>query len=538
VKDPKSTGSYYTPEFLSKFVLSHVADHFIGRKHLSVLEPSVGDGSFVRAFNETSFGSTVERFSFTGIDKILPELRKAKRQANVNRKDRAVYTFVRADFLKFQKGTRRKFSLITGNPPYMKRGRLNGIQKELCEEIHRSAGLAPLTVKNIWPSFLVRSTQLLEDAGVLAFVLPAEILQVKFAAELRTFLTTHFARVEVFTFDDLLFECKGQDTVLLLGYKKSAEPGQFFAHIVDKAQLERKEFRLDKNATLTSTDTKWSHHHLDSDDLDFVYKLTKPLKLIGDYCESKPGVVTAANSYFIVDLEIEKKYGLRPYTVPIIQKGIFVNGSVVFNKKDYTKLVESGKPSRLIRITDRRIPSLPSSVKDYLKEGVKLELPTRHKCTERENWFVIPNISTVPDGFFFKRSHHYPKLLKNNADVFVTDSAYKIEMKETYAINHLIYSFYNSLTLIFAELEGRYYGGGVLELTPLEFKKLPLPMTAIANRGFNLFTRAFENKLEISVILEQSDPTVLHEALGLNQDEIRKIKSIYDKLIAKRFRIK
>lgn len=40
-------------------------------------------------------------------------------------------------------------------------------------------------------------------------------------------------------------------------------------------------------------------------------------------------------------------------------------------------------------------------------------------------------------------------------------------MKEEFEINSFIYLFYNSLTLIFAELEGRYYGG-VLELIPSE----------------------------------------------------------------------
>jgi adenine-specific DNA-methyltransferase len=48
-------------------------------------------------------------------------------------------------------------------------------------------------------------------------------------------------------------------------------------------------------------------------------------------------------------------------------------------------------------------------------------------------------------------------------------------MKEDYDLNSLIFSFYNTLTLLMSEIEGRYYGGGVLELIPSEFKKLPIP---------------------------------------------------------------
>ncbi len=38
-----------------------------------------------------------------------------------------------------------------------------------------------------------------------------------------------------------------------------------------------------------------------------------------------------------------------------------------------------------------------------------------------------------------------------------------------------MYGFFNSLTALTAELEGRHYGGGVLELVPSEIEKLLMP---------------------------------------------------------------
>jgi adenine-specific DNA-methyltransferase len=64
-----------------------------------------------------------------------------------------------------------------------------------------------------------------------------------------------------------------------------------------------------------------------------------------------------------------------------------------------------------------------------------------------------------------------------------------------------IFSFYNSLTLVFAETNGRYYGGGVLELTPSEFKKLPIPYINISASKFEDFTNEFENKENIEEII-------------------------------------
>lgn len=110
-----------------------------------------------------------------------------------------------------------------------------------------------------------------------------------------------------------------------------------------------------------------------------------------------------------------------------------------------------------------------------------------------------------------KRAHLDPKLLRNDASAYVTDSAYKIEIKKDYDINSFIFSFYNSLTLLFAELEGRYYGGCVLELIPSEFKNLPLPYVAIDCQQFLTFVHNFENKNSIEDILHEYNFQILNK---------------------------
>lgn len=534
----KNTGSYYTPEYLSGFMMRYVSANFRNLDKLCVFEPSVGDGSFAKAFNTTRFSKTINSFSFTAIDKIKPELKKAEQVAFSSRKLNTRYSFSKVDFLKYQSTLKKKFNLIVGNPPYIKKGLLNKTQINFCKEIHKSAKLSDSTVKNIWSAFLVRCSLLLDDSGILALVLPAELLQVKFAAELRVFLTEQFQRTEIFTFDDLLFECKGQDTILLIGFKRHEQKGQFFTHIENTAELENNNFTLTQNTGLTSTESKWSHHLLSSDELTFIHNIGKKLNNINHYCDSKPGIVSAANNFFIINEETEREYHLARHTKPIIQKGFFVNGSVVFDQRDFDNLVADGKPTKILCFNDVDVNRLNIKTEEYLQIGEENKLPERYKCKMRKNWYVIPNISTVPEGFFFKRSHHYPKLLKNTADALVTDSAYKIEMRNGYNINHLIYSFYNSLTLTFAELNGRYYGGGVLELTPSEFKGLPVPNVPITARDFNTYTRNFENKNEILDVLNANDFHILNRSLDLSVEEIVRVKSICKKLIDKRFRKK
>ena len=428
----------------------------------------------------------------------------------------------------------KSYNLIIGNPPYL--GEKNN--REIFEKIRLTEfGQKYYEGKMDYLYFFIeKGIELLKKDGVLALVLPSELLQVKFTEEIREYLKRQFQRIEIYTFNDLMFDCKGQDTIVLIAFKEHNEKGEFFTNIKLKEELENNSFTLKENNLLVDSNVKWTHHFLKSDELNFLDNLKQKLKSVDYYTDSKPGIVTAANNFFIINKEIEKKYNLSKYTRPIIQKGFFVNGSVVFDKKNIEELEQSNHPTRLLQLNDN--DKISEKLSEYLSIGTEQKIQERYKCKIRNNWYVIPNISTIPDALFFKRCHNYPKLLKNTSSALVTDSAYKVNMKAKWDLNSFIFSFYNSLTLVFAETDGRYYGGGVLELTPREFKKLPIPYIQISANDFEKFTHDFENKENIEEILSKNDKIILKQVLNLNDEEIIKIKMIRKKLIDKRMKKK
>lgn len=521
--DKKNTGSYYTPSYLASFISKRVLSHFRNRTRMSILEPSVGDGAFV---SELEKEETIN-INLTALDINEVELKRAFKKWS-----KKTASFTKTDFLEYT--PIKQFSAVIGNPPYVKKNILTPKQIALSKEIHSNENLTEASVKNIWTTFLVKANTLLAANGVLAFVLPSELLQVKFAEEVREYLKTKFERIEIFTFNDLMFECKGQDTIVLFAYKKAEEKGEFFTNISSKESLEKNSFVLKNNNLLVESKVKWTHHFLTSDELTFINNLKQELQTVNDYANSRPGIVTAANKFFIIDKDTEEQYGLSKYTKPIIQKGIFVNGSVVFSDEDIDRLEVNKLPTKLLQLNDS--DKISKKLREYLDIGVLEDIPDRHKCKIRNNWYVVPNISEKPDAFFFKRSHLYPKLLKNNSNALVTDSAYKVEMREGYDLNSFIYSFYNTLTLLLTELDGRYYGGGVLELIPSEFKKLSVPYNDISNTQFVNFTNAFENKSNIEEILSQNDFNILNPTLGIGNEALLKLTEIRNKLKKKRLR--
>lgn len=529
----KKLGSYYTPTRLADFVANYCLSKINNIEAINILEPSVGDGVFVSAISKST---EIKRFK--NIINVVVEKENVELGKVINLKiDQKIKLIPEnTDYLEFHFNDQNKYSLIIGNPPYIKKYHLSDQQKELSKQIHAVKKLSNKSINNIWTSFLVSGITKLNDDGILAMILPLELLQVKFAEEIRTLLIREFQRMEIFTFNELQFkECKGQDTVLLIGYKENENAGTFYTYINSLENLENGDYEFYENTALVNSGRKWTHHFITPDEYIFLDNLKNRLNTVNHYVENKAGIVTAANSFFIVNKEVIEKYNFQNYARPIVQKGFFVNGSVIFNKTDFEVLVQDSKPTYLLDFNKLSDDEITDEMYEYFNMGVQQEIPLRFKCKQREKWYKVPNIATIPEAFFFKRAHEYSKLLRNNADVLVTDSAYKIEIRPEYDLNNFIFSFYNSLTLAFAELEGRYYGGGVLELTPNELRVLPIPYTNCVN--FEQYTLEFGGKSSIKDILDQFNYQILNTTLGLTIEEINRIESIRLKLVNKRHRI-
>src|SRR5690606_2974619 len=77
---------------------------------------------------------------------------------------------------------------------------------------------------NIWVPFVVAAAAALKEGGRLAMVLPAELLQVSYAAQLRSFLTDRFGRVDLIACNELFFQNAEQEVLLLLADEARSKP--------------------------------------------------------------------------------------------------------------------------------------------------------------------------------------------------------------------------------------------------------------------------------------------------------------------------
>ena len=87
-----------------------------------------------------------------------------------------------------------------------------------------------------------------------------------------------------------------------------------------------------------------------------------------------------------------------------------------------------------------------------------------------------------------------------------------------------------------AELGGRHYAGGVLELVPSEIRSLKLPLLRVNKRDFNTLEKMVRLKMDISEILDYTDDLLLKRNLGLRKKEIRILRECYLRVRSRRLR--
>jgi adenine-specific DNA-methyltransferase len=390
----------------------------------------------------------------------------------------------------------------------------------------------------------LKAIESLTENGVICFVLPSEILQVNYARAIRKYLLETFQRIEIFAFNELIFDKIQQDVIVLIGVKKillEKDKGVSFYQVDQLEDLKIPDY-LQKHSNVHRKNLdKWTNFILSDEELNFIEEVTRrlDLKRIKDYCEKvEVGIVTAANDYFIVNNEIVKEQGLRKYAKPILQKGAQIRMSSRITKSIFNDLKAANKKIFLLHFPERPKKHLSKEAQTYIYKGEQItvkgkKMHRRYKMRQRTYWYHVPTIWTS-EGMFIKRSHIYPRILINDAKVCVTDSFYRINMKRGYNINNLSFSFNNTLSFVLAELEGRFYGGGVLELTPNEFKNLYIPYNRISIRQVRNLERMIENNNPIESILNFSDELLLNQ---LKTKERVRLREIWTKLVERRRKI-
>lgn len=490
--EDKLSGSYYTPLRTVQFMKEYLAREH--KKYKRVLEPSVGDGRFVDVFEKEE---NIERF--VGVELIEEKVRQLK-----NKRYSEQIEIVTDDFLNFSEKTNEKYQLIIGNPPYINIKNMEDDSKKKAKEICENYKLSSSLMQNMWVAFVLAAVSCIERDGTIFFVLPLEFLQVQYAEKIRLFLEEHFDTIHILYFKERMFPEIEQESCLV--YLTNEFKNQPYINFKMYTKLDSDVpyycSKIERNKPLK----KWTNAILSDADIDLLNLVDSKYKKVSEVCDASPGIVTGANNEFILTKEQVEQLECQEFILPTISKSNILNGQFILTKDVVQKIGEKGNRIYLLNLLNVDKKFFSESLKEYLIEigekenASKIKLKNRYKCRNRRPWYGVPIVRNG-DIFFFKRYDKVPRICVNEADIYTTDIAYNMRLDLAYDKESMAFCFYNSLTLTQCEFYGRYYAGGVSELTPSEFKRLAIPYRKIDKNDIERLLEMFKENVDIDKII-------------------------------------
>jgi adenine-specific DNA-methyltransferase len=507
----KLRGGYYTPKSIADFL----ARWAIQSPKADVLEPSCGDGVLLQAAFETLVekGSKPEKAAeyLHGVEIDGNEGRKAVSRLEALGAKSSTFIVHTGDFFAYCKAhlnDKRLFDAVIGNPPFIRYQHFIEEQRGPAFELMDKAGMKPNRLTNTWVPFVVASSFLVNDKGRLAMVIPAELLQVNYAAELRRFLSDYYNKITLITFRKLVFEGIQQEVVLLLGERNG--DGRTGIRTVeldgvsDLASYEHTDFVGSDLKPMDHSTEKWTQYFLDEGEINLLRNMraNPTLTEAGKVIDVDVGIVTGQNQFFVLNDEQINARRLNDYTLPIVGRSGHLKGAI-FSEANWRANAEANLPAHLLNFPNVPFDELPEAAGEYVTSGQAEGLHTGYKCRIRQRWYIVPSVWT-PDAFMLRQIHGYPKIVVNRTKATCTDTIHRVRLLNGTKGEVIAAAFLNSLTFAFSEVMGRSYGGGVLELEPNEAEKLPLPLKGSERLDINQLHELLLRD-EIEAVLDITD---------------------------------
>jgi adenine-specific DNA methylase len=434
-----------------------------------------------------------------------------------------------------------RFDVVVGNPPFVRYQNFPEPSRSLAMAMMEQQGLRPNKLTNTWVPFVVAASMRVRPGGRLAMVVPAELLQVSYAGQLRMFLADQFRRIEIVACNEMFFDGAEQEVVLLLAEGKLKTVSQENRCLINLTEfatvaelLRSKPAPEPETPKFVQHDTeKWLKYFLTAREIDFMRKLrlSPNITTLNAHAEIDVGVVTGKNEFFVLSQEQTTANGLQPYEWPLVGRSAQLDGAI-FSGADLKRLTGENSRVFLFYIPPETNGTLTAAARRYIAQGEVELVHKGYKCSVREPWFSVPSV-WKPDCFLFRQIYDFPRAVLNLSKATSTDTIHRMTCKPKAAAAVVAASLYTHLTAASAEIEGRSYGGGVLELEPTEAERLLVPKEL----GGGLSIKEIDAKIRtgnLEDVLQENDRLILKGRLGMSDAECRLLRGIWDKMRARR----
>jgi tRNA1(Val) A37 N6-methylase TrmN6 len=458
----KARGAFYTPDAIARYLVEWA----IGPGTRRVLEPSAGDGVFLEAAARRlrEVNPTGE---LVGVELVEAEAEVAGRRAREAGVDP---TLVVTDFFDLHVDRLDTFDAIVGNPPWIRYHGFVGKQRANAQRRALAMGVTLTGLASSWAPYLVHAVSFLSPDGRLAMVLPGELLQVDYAAEVRRFLTRRFRSIRLVAFDGHVFGDAQVDAVLLF----ASNDGPAGLHFDRVGSLDEIAERI---PTVVAGSDRWASSVGSAEATELLVHLEAAGRLVrlGSLGTVDIGVVTGFNDYFVVSEPEAEAFALPAAKLEwIVTRSNQLSDGVV-TEAHFNDWRIAGRKVWLLSLGREGTHEATR----YLAEGARMGVPSRYKCRMRSPWYAVP-IKGPPDLFLSYMAHETPRLAWNQARALSTNLIHGVYLADPSMAPAIASGWANPATALSAEVEGRTYGGGILKLETKEAERVLLPAPGLS----------------------------------------------------------
>lgn len=485
----RDKGQFWTPSWVANAMVAYISDNTE-----LVFDPATGRGAFYEAL--LKLNKTKISFFGTDIDKeVLAD--EIYNQTNCIVEER--------DFIK--NPPQKKFKAIVANPPYIRHHRIDEETKFFLKQLSlRITGLSIDGRAGYHIYFLIQALNLLEKDGKLAFIMPSDTCEGKFANNLWKWISEKFRVESIIIFDKKATPFPNIDTNAIVFLIKNSKPIKTLywvkanqAYSTDLLNFISSNFKEKQFETIEVINrqikegiaTGFSRPEQKHKGFEFY---------LNDFANVMRGIATGSNEFFFLTAQQVKELGIPK---DFLKRAVGRTKDVpenILTVKDVDELEKRNRPTYLLSINV--YDKLPKTIADYLKVGEEIGLPCRPLIQQRNPWYKMEK-RKVPPLLFAYLGRRNTRFIKNEAGVLpltgflcvypICDDKEFVE-KLWQALNH-------PDTLENLKLVGKSYGSGAIKVEPGNLNKLPISERIVKQFGLITHCKPRVEQLEFDICL-------------------------------------
>jgi len=499
----RSLGQFFTPFrialLMSEWVLGSET------RELRILDPAAGFGIFERAITSRNESNNKKLgFDLWEIDRnIFHKLTEVVSTLNI-----------RANILNgnFMLGSwEEKYDGIIANPPYYKHHHIQN-KEEVHEEICLKTCFRFSLQTNIYCWFLIKSMNLLNTGGRLAFIVPSEFLNANYGEKVKAYLAQSGIVVHLINinFEENVFNNALTTSIIILAERGTSKNNRInFYSVEDIAQItDLSAFLSRQPITCMDVDeldpkVKWRNYFKRYEQSRGDDTLI-PFSKLGRFSR---GIATGANKYFTLSERERNDNNLSSNCLlPCITKATHAK-DIRFTQNDFDNLLRGNR--KVYLFDGERCNDLSCTA--YIGKGEDEGVDKRYLTRNRKPWYALEKraVSKIWVSVFGRRGIKFVWNETNCLNLTCFHAFYPSHLGKKYL--DILFLYLNTdFAKRLIDREKREYGNGLGKFEPNDINKaLIFDFERLAEKTLN---RLREMQRAFLVCAPEDRPRVLEEA--------------------------